>query len=404
MNILVLTSVYPQPDYDSDLGNTPVVHYFAKEWVKIGHNVTVIHLPSKYPKLLYLLPFKWIKKITSFWGVVVPKKNQNTKIKNIKDDVIIYRIPLLRIMPRKKFSDKKVINTFNEIKMFLKKNDFEPDIVLGHWENPQIPLLSMFKKYFKLRTALIFHGIVYINQKRYKDWAKEQISNIDVIGARSKAISKEVKDILSLNEDPFICYSGIPDKYFNSKDFKTIRFDKKVSDSYLYVGRLIARKNVNSILLALNGLYKNSKWIFNIIGEGIEKDNLISLKDNLNLDETVQFLGYKNRDKVLEFMKKTEVFIMISDNETFGLVYIEAMSKGCIVIASKDSGMDGIIINGYNGFLCEQGNEQELECICKQIREMSLDEKVRISKNAVNTANRFKDSVVANNYLNQVLE
>ena len=54
---------------------------------------------------------------------------------------------------------------------------------------------------------------------------------------------------------------------------------------------------------------------------------------------------------------------MISKEETFGLVYLEAMSMGCITIASKNEGMEGIIIDGENGFLCTAGDDDELASI-----------------------------------------
>lgn len=49
-------------------------------------------------------------------------------------------------------------------------------------------------------------------------------------------------------------------------------------------------------------------------------------------------------------MLASDCFIMISKNEAFGLVYLEAMSAGCITIASRGEGFDGVIIHGVNGF------------------------------------------------------
>ena len=46
---------------------------------------------------------------------------------------------------------------------------------------------------------------------------------------------------------------------------------------------------------------------------------------------------------------------MVSDNETFGMVYIEAMLAGCVTIASKAGGVDGVIIDGKMDFI-KQGD------------------------------------------------
>ena len=49
--ILLLTTIYPAADLRY---GTPSVHYFTKEWVKMGYEVKVIHYQAVYPKILYL--------------------------------------------------------------------------------------------------------------------------------------------------------------------------------------------------------------------------------------------------------------------------------------------------------------------------------------------------------------
>ena len=60
MNIFLLSSVYPSQN--APRGTTPVVHYFAKEWVQLGHKVHVFHTESAFPKAFYVLgrPFKGV--------------------------------------------------------------------------------------------------------------------------------------------------------------------------------------------------------------------------------------------------------------------------------------------------------------------------------------------------------
>lgn len=404
MNILVLTSIYPQSDDEKNIGVTPVVEYFCEEWVRQGHNVLVIHNSSYYLKIIHLLPDKIIKKINSKFGIVVPNKDQSTTMNTVKNGVKNYRLPLLKIIPRWTFTKRQIEKQFIKIETILNMENFKPDIAIGHWENPQIQLLAKIKKEWNIKTSLVFHGISYINRKRFMNYLIDMVDSIDVIGARSKTIADQVKLILKLKSDPFICYSGITDKYFPKENHLHSLINNKKSDSYLFVGRLIKRKNIDSILLALNEVYICKDFAFYIIGDGGEKNNLESIASTLNSANNIIFTGYKDRNDVIQFMSMTEVFIMISDNETFGLVYIEAMSQGCIVIASKDGGMDGIIKNGFNGFLCEQGNKDELIRICNIIRNMSKEEKSQISLNAINTAYKFSESNVAKEYINNILQ
>lgn len=94
---------------------------------------------------------------------------------------------------------------------------------------------------------------------------------------------------------------------------------------------------------------------------------------------------------------------MISRNETFGLVYLEEMARGCITIASRDEGFDGIIEDGKNGFLCKAGDVKELTTIMSKIKAMSPAERRRISENAMATAKELTDEKVAKRYLEALI-
>lgn len=95
--------------------------------------------------------------------------------------------------------------------------------------------------------------------------------------------------------------------------------------------------------------------------------------------------------------------IMISKGEAFGLVYLEAMSRGCITIASRCEGFDGVIVDGENGFLCEAGNGKELSEIIRRINSLSSAQKQTISDNAIRTAQNLTDSIAAKLYIDHVI-
>ena len=404
MNILVLTSIYPEPDDDKYSGITPVVKNFCKEWIKKGHKVYVIHNSNYYPKLFYLLPNKILKKINSILGIVIPRPEQRYFLKTEEKGIVSYRLPMLKIFPRHISSEKQIEAQYKKIEDILNTNSFTPDVILGHWENPQIQLLAKMSVFLNVKTSLVFHGLSYINQKRYVDDLRKLIKKIDYVGARSKTIANDVHSILNLREKPFMCYSGVADQYFKDNETISNLIEYKPKNSYLFVGRLIKRKNVESIMFALDEIYGNEDYNLDIIGDGGENKHLTVIANSLNAKKNIKFRGQKKHDEVIRLMGHTEVFIMISKNETFGLVYIEAMSQGCIVIASKNSGMDGVIKNGLNGYLCEQGNKDELVKICKKIRKMSKKEKTELALNAVKTAKKYSESNVAKNYINNLMQ
>ena len=103
-------------------------------------------------------------------------------------------------------------------------------------------------------------------------------------------------------------------------------------------------------------------------------------------------------------MKGSHVFTLVSEKEAYGMVYIEAMLQGCIVVASKGEGFDGIIKNGENGFLCTAGDEKELYEIYTKIEAMSAEERNKIGQAAINTALHYSEREVAERYLEDILK
>ena len=110
------------------------------------------------------------------------------------------------------------------------------------------------------------------------------------------------------------------------------------------------------------------------------------------------------RNEVLERMKNAPIFTQISDNETFGMVYIEAMLQSCLVIASKGGGFDGIIQDGINGFICNPGDKKMLSEIYQRINKLTVDERNKIGQAAIETAIHYSEREVADRYLNDVIE
>ena len=125
---------------------------------------------------------------------------------------------------------------------------------------------------------------------------------------------------------------------------------------------------------------------------------------SFNLESCIHLLGHLSREQVFEKMTAADCFVMISENETFGLVYLEAMAQGCLVIASEREGMDGIIEHGVNGFLCKAGDAIELSNIIKHINNLSIEERKVISFNALNTVRNLTDRRVAQLYLDAITE
>ena len=398
--ILILSTIYPALDIKVS-NNTNVVHYFAREWVKQGHEVIVVY---NYP--IYLKIFHWIasfadKLIVSKFNTLVTSVYLNKDTEYELDGVKIIRMPLFKPFPHYRVSQHNINKQVCKIVEVCKENGFVPDAITAHNFYPHIEMVNSLKEnYFKTaRTCMIVHkqNLKMLNYI-YGDY-KKQLRKIDVWGYRSLPIKESFEDCIGFKLNSFICYSGIPSLFVNNKE--TCRITKPISQ-IIYIGSLIKRKYPEKLLYALKKSEINDFYL-RYIGDGIGKSKIKRIIHNYNWDEKVRLYGFIPREEIALILAKSQCFIMISKEETFGLVYLEAMSMGCITVASRSEGMEGIIIDGFNGFLCNAGDEIELSEILNKIENLSLEDLNIISSNARKTALQLTDSNVAMSYLENLL-
>lgn len=402
MNILVITQLYPQPDDTGDNKPTRTVEYFAKEWVNAGNKVIVAHCPSKFPFLFYLIPPKIKNKLAGATSNIFPPLSSRKKIVREEFGIKVYRFPMLKVFPGNGYSDGKMKAQAKEICECLEKERFVPNLVVGHFANPSAELTAIIAKRYKAKSSIVFHhDCTETNIEKYR--IRESIKNIGAIGARSVIEAQEVKERLNLNRMPFICYSGAPNDAVQAA--KKICDKQDFSDGirHIYVGSLIKRKHLDVVIKAFLNTSKE-KDTLTVVGGGPEEEPLRKLAETMNAGNRIIFTGRIPREKVLEKMGEAQVFTLISHGETFGMVYIEAMLQGCLTIASKGGGFDGLIQDGVNGFICEPGNQKNLEDVYRRIAQMTTEEKNRIGQAAIDTAIHYSEREVAERYLNDILE
>lgn len=406
MNILVITQMYPQPDDVGENKPTKTVEYFAKEWVAKGNQVVVIHCPSKFPLFFYLLPNSLKDGFTGSKSTITPSPDSRKALFRKDDEITVFRFPMFKLYPGKAYSERAMNSSAKKIRTLLATIKFVPEVVVGHFANPSLELVALLSEYYNSKSSIVFHhDCTETNVQKYR--IDKLIHRIGAVGARSIVEAKEMQMMLSLEQTPFVCYSGVPNNAIDSCERVCSKHDYKKGVKYLYVGSLLKNKRVDAVITAFSNKYRSNKEgelaTLNIYGGGPEFAALNSLVLEYKMEGLITLHGKCSRNQVLEIMQASHVFSMVSERETFGMVYIEAMLQGCIVIASIGGGFDGIIQNGVNGFLCNPGDAEMLERIFDRIYEMSVAERNQIGQNAIDTALGFSDTAVAERYLGDVL-
>lgn len=402
MRILVITQMYSQPDDVGDNKPTKTVNYFVKEWVAMGHDVVVMHCPSKFPLVLYLLPTFVKEQFARRISTMVPPIESRKELVREENGAKVYRLPMLKMKPGQGYSTFTMNRQANKIERKLEGIGFKPDLVLGHFANPSLELVANVAEHFNAKSSIVFHHDCDENNIR-KYRIQENIDRIGAIGARSIIEAHQIQERLHLKEQPFVCCSGAPNDAVQAAKKVCDKQDFSKGIRHIYVGSLIKRKHLDVVVKAfLNSA--EEKDTLTVVGGGPEEMSLKALVKELDGEKKIFFTGRIPREEVLQRMGDAQVFTLISHGETYGMVYIEAMLQGCLTIASKGEGFDGIIEDGVNGFICQPGNRAELETVYKRIASMSTEERNRIGQAAIETAIHYSEREVAERYLDDIFE
>jgi len=156
-------------------------------------------------------------------------------------------------------------------------------------------------------------------------------------------------------------------------------------------------KNLGSVAKAIENLNQNGYKIkYFIAGPLVEKSILIELK----LYNFIEYLGVLNREFLLKAYRQSNIFIMVSHNETFGLVYGEAMSQGLPIIYTKGEGFDGQFEEGKVGYPVSSNSIEEIEeAILKVVKGYK-----NLSSNAIKNIDKFNWNKIADKYYRIYIE
>jgi len=174
--------------------------------------------------------------------------------------------------------------------------------------------------------------------------------------------------------------------FFLKNKYNRPNFDNKKKINLIYVGSFLKRKNVHFSISVANKLKSlGYKIKLLIIGGGGRDENKIRKLAKKNEDIIEIYNRIEEKEKLLNMYRKSDIFIMPSYNETFGLVYLEAMSQGLPIIYTKGEGIDGYFKDGIVGYSV---NPKNVDDIVKKI-EMIIHNYNKISKNCYNLVDNF---------------
>lgn len=239
-----------------------------------------------------------------------------------------------------------------------------PDIIHAHNVLYSGVITSAIKMFYGIPFVLTEHSSAYLTNQIRK-WQIHMIRNVLINADARIVVSPFLGDVLEKRYgsiiQPYHWIPNILDKAFEEQDLaKPSRRTKGDLFVILTIGNLVAIKNHAVLLRAFAKAFKGNNSVqLKIGGDGPLFGKLKDLARRLGIANQVEFLGALNREQVLYEMSKTDIFVLSSNYETFGVVLIEALACGKPVIAT-DSGGPRYIVNNENGILVPPGDETAL--------------------------------------------
>lgn len=335
------------------------------------------------------------------WGVSVDGRiNKTLQINGNNYDI--------RIWANAKTRKKIIPNYWRGLKIIFKKKDFgDYDYVYVHTGSCAVALNMIINHKV---TKLVYHQHGLSHLKDYSLMSLIQRPFINMAQKKADLVFV-VSDIDSVNDYSKKMHDANGMKYIavgspidlslfeNISEIKEKKREETVK--LIYTGRIDSHKDVNTLIEVVkeyNSL--NSNFEFEIVGDGGLRENVEKKIVEYGLKDKVHMMGALPRDKVLEELKKSHIYLTASIGEGVSISVLEAYAVGLPVICFEVPGLCKQVINGKTGIVVSQRDERmmanaiaevasdlreysincleevkkyDVECICELIKKKIMD-------------------------------
>ena len=232
-----------------------------------------------------------------------------------------------------------------------------------------------------------------------KEAIRYGIEKSDIVTAVSDSLRDQTYDLIKPDKKIETVYNFVDEREYFPQDSKELKAELGIEPDQkvmIHVSNFRNVKRVQDVVETFSQARQQLDCKLLLVGDGPEMGRIIQQVRDLGLEDHVLFLG--KRDSLAEFYNISDIKILLSEKEAFGLVLLEAMACGVPVIGSNIGGMSEIIEPGVNGYLVELGDtKQAAEYAIEMMSDENKLEELR--QGALKTvAERFHSSKILKHY------
>jgi L-malate glycosyltransferase len=270
------------------------------------------------------------------------------------------------------------------------------DILHVHYAIPHATVAYIVKKilltegrYVPVVTTLHGTDITLVGSNRaFAPVVEFSINKSDGVTAVSESLKRDTLSHFKIKTDIKVIYNFIDFERFrktNKDHFKKI-IAPESEKILVHVSNFRKVKRVEDVIYVFQKVYAKVRCKLLLIGDGPERQYLEELCRQIGLCHEIRFLG--KQDAVEELLAIADLFLIPSENESFGLSALEAMACEVPVLSSDAGGLPEVNIHGVTGFTSKVG---DIESMAEHAIDLltNEDKLAQFRKNALEQARRF---------------
>lgn len=193
-----------------------------------------------------------------------------------------------------------------------------------------------------------------------KEAIKYGIEKSDVVTAVSNSLRDQTYDMINPDKTIQTIYNFVDEREYKAADPGSLKQDLGIDEKdkvLIHVSNFRNVKRVPDIIETFHRVQKHVPSKLLLVGDGPEMGRTVQQVKELGLEQHVLFLG--KRDNLSELYNISDIKLLMSEKEAFGLVLLEAMACGVPCIGTNIGGIPEIIESGKNGYLVELGDVED---------------------------------------------
>ena len=261
-----------------------------------------------------------------------------------------------------------------------------------------------------IRYVTTLHGtdITLIgSDPSYLKIVKFSIEKSNGITAVSKYLANKTVNTFKVDNHIEVIPNFVPDTFLQVSQQKANKSFYKRNDEIIltHISNFRPLKRVLDLVDIMEKLLKKHKVKLLMVGDGPDRSRMEQVSRERNLCDHIVFLG--KQDNVENVLSATDIFVLPSEEESFGLALLEAMACGVPCVSTNAGGLNEVNIHGETGYMVNIG---DIDAFAEHIEILIMDAKLRekFSKSARDVAvtNYNSDKIVPHyiDYYNKVLK